>query len=111
MYRSEVEWPSAPEQFQEEEIQRECRRVIAITSPCVIKNVKRQYSFQSLIRITAWIRRFINNCHHKNGRKCGNLSHEEINEAETSLIWSLQNQAFREDSMSGLRGLQLIRDG
>ena len=50
-----------------------------------------------LVRIQAWVYRFVYNCRFGNQRSTGPLSSDEIRDAETSIIRQVQASSFREE--------------
>ena len=62
-------------------------------------NPTRYSTMSRLVRVTAWILRFIENCQHssKESRSKGELTVEELSDSEYSIIKSMQKTAFHSE--------------
>ena len=61
-------------------------------------NPTRYSSMTRLVRVTAWVLRFIDNCQHtKKDRKKGELTVEELSDSECSIIRGMQNKVFHSE--------------
>ncbi|XP_035211911.1 uncharacterized protein LOC118186035 [Stegodyphus dumicola] len=67
-------------------------------------------SFEKIIRVTAWIKRYIDNCRDKNRTTSKNLEIEELNAAEV-LVWKIvQRVSFKTEKDKRLRNLKPFVD-
>ncbi|XP_040071825.1 uncharacterized protein LOC120844234 [Ixodes scapularis] len=95
---SESSWPSQVEERPEcEEYKAEEKKdtVVQLTIPDEIHlmNLENYSSFNKLVRVTAWIKRFVNNIKQQ-GQRRGALTSDEIIDAEKYWIAATQMQAF-----------------
>ena len=67
-------------------------------------DLSRYSSFTRLKRVTAWIFRFVSNCHPGRPRSSGPLSVAELTVVETHLLSSAQSQSFRTEINALERG-------
>ncbi|XP_050024017.2 uncharacterized protein [Dermacentor andersoni] len=100
-------WPTISEPSSKVgECQMEERKgtVMPIVSPSsmTIFNVENYSSFSRVVRVTAWVRRFVDNCHNKKGRTIGPLRAEEVISAERYWLAKAQEDAFS-DGISNLK--------
>ena len=59
---------------------------------------ERYSSWNRLVRVRAWVQRFIENCTRKIEDRCrGDITYQEIADAETAIIKEAQRQAFSEE--------------
>lgn len=70
------------------------------TTTTSLLNVESYSRIEKLLRVTAWIFRFIKRCRQTNAAHTGFLVAEEIHEAENYWIRHVQQQAFREEMTS-----------
>ena len=69
--------------------------VTAVTEPGTVIQSAKFSSWSKLLRVTAWVRRFIKNCRaSENDRKCGPLSLDEVRDAETTCLLQAQADDF-----------------
>ena len=60
---------------------------------------ERYSNWNRLVRVRAWVQRFIENCTRKLEDRCtGDITYQEIADAETAIIKEAQRQAFSEES-------------
>ncbi|KAK0137861.1 Pro-Pol polyprotein [Merluccius polli] len=64
---------------------------------------------RTVLRVTAWIKRFIHNCHSKEKRR-GELTAEEVAEAERHWILEAQNQSFQREISEIKAGRDVHKD-
>lgn len=107
MHRSETSWPSQIQgkpEGNEYLAEEKKETIIQLTVPQdnQLVSLEDYSSFIKLIRVTAWIKRFINNVKQQ-GQRSGLLTSEEIIEAEKFWIKTTQNDTF---SME----IKLLRD-
>ena len=57
-------------------------------------NPNRYSSFARLVRVTAWVFRFIENCSRGNDKRITDLTTEELSDSENSIIKSVQHNTF-----------------
>ena len=69
-------------------------------------NPKRFSSWSRLIRVQAWVRRFIDNCRSRK-RESGELKSEEIEDAAIQVIRSAQRKAFPDEYLALQRQREL----
>ncbi|XP_072144478.1 uncharacterized protein [Dermacentor andersoni] len=75
---------------------------IVSSSSMAILNVENYSSFSRVVRVTAWVRRFVDNCHNKEGKTIGPLRAEEVIGAERYWLAKAEGDAFSDD-ISNLR--------
>ncbi|XP_072140680.1 uncharacterized protein [Dermacentor andersoni] len=95
-------WPTISEPSAKVgECQMEERKVtvmpIVSSSSMAIFNVENYSSFSRVVRVTAWVRRFVDNCHNKEGRTIGPLRAEEVISAERYWLAKAEEDAFSDD--------------
>lgn len=107
-------WPSTEISPDKEIVNSEKRKTIVsslTTSAEEFSYFTRISSFEKIVRITAWIRRFINNCKIiKAARKTGNLNIEELKHAEISIWKIVQKNTFKSADCDRLRHLKPFTD-
>uniref|UniRef100_A0A1Y1MC07 Uncharacterized protein n=1 Tax=Photinus pyralis TaxID=7054 RepID=A0A1Y1MC07_PHOPY len=105
-------WPKNYHRVDEEEILKEMRKGIVSSTLHVLHNDKfyRYFSkYNRIIRMIAWICRFSFNCKDKDNRRFGELTTEEIEQAERKLIKIVQEESFVEDDKK-LSTLKIMRN-
>ncbi|UYV74213.1 hypothetical protein LAZ67_11002500, partial [Cordylochernes scorpioides] len=100
---SEEFWPSRYKDLNEKEICAERKKIAVVTT---VKSTDHWYmkyfsSFIKIVRMMAWIRRFIYNLRSSTKVK-GELSVKEIDEAELALLKLVQAECFPSHSIPGL---------
>lgn len=107
-------WPTCDISPDREVIDQERRKTVVSS----LINVDEEFShflrissFEKIIRVTAWIKRFIDNCRDKNMRRTSkNLETEEMNAAEV-LVWKIvQRVSFKTENDERLRHLKPFVD-
>ncbi|KFM68623.1 hypothetical protein X975_08703, partial [Stegodyphus mimosarum] len=111
--KKEEEWPKLEHIPNMEVVNSEKKKTI-LTAVSVQSKEKYYYRYSSyvkLVRITAWITRFITNMKKlKYHRTTGNLTTEEIKRAERILLKQVQKDAFSNETDKRLNSLQVIKD-
>lgn len=110
----EQEWPKSLPDVDEETVASERRRKTVAT----LSNVdcppwySRYFSsYSRCIRLVAWIQRFVRNCRHKDIRRSGDLSPDELESAERCLLRMVQGDFFQDPaSEAKVRNLILYPD-
>ncbi|XP_050043628.1 uncharacterized protein [Dermacentor andersoni] len=102
LQEDDTSWPMISEPSSKvRECQMEERKVtvmpIVSSSSMAIFNVENYSSFSRVVRVTAWVRRFVDNCHNKEGRTIGPLRAEEVISAERYWLAKAQQDAFSDD--------------
>ncbi|XP_077553403.1 uncharacterized protein LOC144168258 [Haemaphysalis longicornis] len=83
--------------------------------------IDRYSSLSRLLRVTAWLRRFVNNCNPKAEKRMGPLSAKELRESRLLLLRQVQEEAFgsmigrlehegTSDQATALRNVEVFRD-
>ena len=75
----------------------ECKPTVFLTQPAGVSLIYKFSTFNKLLRVVAWCRRFVHNCHQKDNsqqRHSPQLEVEEIEQAETILTKLCQQQHF-----------------
>ena len=107
--QADPQWPCQP-QLETTPIPNEEREISLFTSlgeQTALPLLERFSSFSRLIRVTAWIFRFVGNCRSKGSHTLGPLSVDELLHAERYWITVAQQSTFREESLSLRKGRQL----
>ena len=118
LLEDEISWPSDPPGTcaSQNDVQEECKMERTNVAQVSEENVLNPWTFSSLRRlvsITAWIKRFVNNC------KCpvelrvfsSDLSAKEFNEAETYWLKRAQIERFQDaKGRNNLENLNPIKD-
>ncbi|GBM89880.1 hypothetical protein AVEN_111828-1 [Araneus ventricosus] len=69
-------------------------------------------SYDRLLRMAAWMKRFIFNCKNSTSRITGELSHQEIKQAELKIVKMIQDEYFiHEVNRKKLNSLTTYKDG
>lgn len=93
-------WPVTPSSIpgpsSDEERKSSAQVVGHVTSDSLqsVIPIERFSEMNRLLRVTAWLRRFISNCQRKVGTRRGPLNAEEIQEARLLLLRQVQREAF-----------------
>ena len=109
LHQDEPQWPRQPEP-QTTPIPTEEREISLFTSlgeQPALPILERFSSFIRLVRVTAWIFRFVSNCHSGSSRAHGPLSVDELLNAERYWIAVAQQSAFKEEALLLRKGHQL----
>ncbi|XP_035212564.1 uncharacterized protein LOC118186567 [Stegodyphus dumicola] len=90
-------WPVTEDITCEEEVNRE--RMKKLVSPMLTAGVSTFLNshladYKKAVNIMGWIRIFVYNCRHKQENKKGNLSVSDINEAEKTIVYLIQQESF-----------------
>lgn len=103
------EWPSEATEPDEEMIRQERRKVTTSTLLNTDSDCDRLYNFSNdydkVVRVIAWILRFINSCRRKDVEMQSELQQEEFNVAEKYLVRLVQRESFsgvKDDKLSTL---------
>ena len=107
------EWPLTKLDCEVKEVNAERRKVSLCNVNTINENAPwyahKFSNYHSIIRLVAWIKRFIANCRKRsNDREVGELSSSEILNAEMTLIRSVQKECFPDES--GIPLINVIRD-
>ncbi|KAL1484720.1 hypothetical protein MTO96_032415 [Rhipicephalus appendiculatus] len=99
LHKDEMHWPTTGEPSQGAEgCQVEERKVTLmpiVSSPFeAVLKVEEFSSFSRVVRVTAWVRRFVNNCRNGEERKSGPLRAEEVIDAESSLTTGMTTMGW-----------------
>ncbi|KAL3201869.1 hypothetical protein MRX96_053471 [Rhipicephalus microplus] len=82
-----------------------------ISSPFeAVLKVEEFSSCSRVVRLTAWVRRFVNNCRRGKERKGGPLRAEEVIDAERYWLATTQGEAFSDD-ISNLKAQRPLHKG
>ncbi|KAL3209201.1 hypothetical protein MRX96_052405 [Rhipicephalus microplus] len=82
-----------------------------ISSPFeAVLKVEEFSSCSRVVRLTAWVRRFVNNCRRGKERKGGPLRAEEVIDAERYWLTTTQGEAFSDD-ISNLKAQRPLHKG
>lgn len=104
-----TQWPRRPDINRERELP-ELRASVMKVSVATEEMGGRVSSFERLIRITAWIKRFINNCKGKQEpHSCSTLSSTELIAAKLTLLKHSQ-RAFYQQELSRLQNKRILPD-
>lgn len=107
------EWPKLETTPQEELVEDELRKTVAMTVDCTSEapfmNFERMSRFSRIINVICWIRRFILGCKNKMHRFAKELSAEEREAAENLLWLNIQKESFGEVTDS-VKGLVVVKD-
>lgn len=117
LYEESTRWPTGGHSYNEEEINRE-RRKKPTTSLINIEEImdldgwhlKFFSSYLKILRMCAWINRFIYNCRNPDSKRQGELTTEEIDRAEMFVLRLIQRESFIDESHDKLRGLTVFKD-
>ncbi|XP_052759175.1 uncharacterized protein LOC128202521 [Galleria mellonella] len=91
-------WPSEETEFIVDPDDVEVKTILVLTEmPVNLPDVSRFSKFWRLIRSTAWFYRAVCNWIHKDNRKRGELTADEVKEAEKALIKDSQRRIFSDD--------------
>ncbi|XP_035208130.1 uncharacterized protein LOC118182845 [Stegodyphus dumicola] len=106
-------WPTCDISPDKDMIDRERRKTVVSSLTNVdeeFSHFSRISSFEKIIRVTAWIKRYIDNCRDKNRTTSKNLEIEELNAAEV-LVWKIvQRVSFKTEKDKRLRNLKPFVD-
>lgn len=93
-----TELPNEDYRYDESDINQEKKRtaVLSLTNIQLQQDWYYRYfsKFNQIIRLVVWIRRFIHNCRSRNNKVTGDLSLQEINDAEKRVLKLVQSEAF-----------------
>ncbi|GFT53354.1 hypothetical protein NPIL_690901 [Nephila pilipes] len=107
-------WPETSHPINEGIISTEkCGKSFSLinNSPVTASLFSRLSSYNKIIRIIGWILRFKYNLKTvKECRKKGCLTIFEMNEAEKRIVQLIQEESFTEESVKGLKTLNILRD-
>ena len=112
----ETEWPAEQPANEEEdtpntEERREVRICLSVRDEEPVIDPKRFSNWRKLLRVTAWLRRFLFNCRTvQSERKCGSLTPDELREAELHWCRSVQREVFREELNALQKGQRVASD-
>lgn len=111
LFQNKDKWPRLVEEFNEEEIGLEQKK--GTTPKEVMLNVVldfgKQYSFSTLVRIQAWVRRYLANL--RKEKRTGRLTKAELMRAEIDVILKIQDEAFAsEEGLARLKTLETFKD-
>ncbi|GFQ70115.1 uncharacterized protein K02A2.6 [Trichonephila clavata] len=111
--KSEEDWPKSFGSVNEEEVEKEKRKIVVSASNIEFKSTitllaTRISKFSKIVRVLAWILRFQPKA--KNLRKHANLTQEEIMEAQKTLLRSAQKECFNEEGRKSLKNFQVFTD-
>ncbi|XP_040077410.1 uncharacterized protein LOC120849287 [Ixodes scapularis] len=92
-------WPGQVEnacQVADNKAEEKKAMVLQVTAPALfpVFDLERYNSATKVIRVTAWIKRFVKNCAKTADKRSGPLSSEELIEAETYWLTIAQNETF-----------------
>ncbi|XP_037273559.2 uncharacterized protein LOC119165492 [Rhipicephalus microplus] len=115
LHKDKTHWPTTGEQSPGAvECHLEERKVTVmpvISSPFeAVLKVEEFSSCSRVVRLTAWVRRFVNNCRRGKGRKGGPLRAEEVIDAERYWLTTTQGEAFSDD-ISNLKAQRPLHKG
>ncbi|KAL3242241.1 hypothetical protein MRX96_021353 [Rhipicephalus microplus] len=113
--KDKTHWPTTGEQSPGAvECHLEERKVTVmpvISSPFeAVLKVEEFSSCSRVVRLTAWVRRFVNNCRRGKERKSGPLRAEEVIDAERYWLATTQGEAFSDD-ISNLKAQRPLHKG
>ncbi|XP_037502495.1 uncharacterized protein LOC119376894 [Rhipicephalus sanguineus] len=115
LHGDETHWPTTGEpcpgvaECHVEERKVTVMPIVSSSSEAVLK-VEEFSSFSRVVRVTAWIHRFVNNCRNGKERKGGPLRAEEVIDAERYWLAATQGEAFSDD-ISNLKAQRPLRKG
>ncbi|XP_037529398.1 uncharacterized protein LOC119406739 [Rhipicephalus sanguineus] len=115
LHGDETHWPTTGEpspgvaECHVEERKVTVMPIVSSSSEAVLK-VEEFSSFSRVVRVTAWIHRFVNNCRNGKERKSGPLRAEEVIDAERYWLAATQGEAFSDD-ISNLKAQRPLRKG
>lgn len=92
------------------EEERKTLRVHNVTVRESILPLQKYSSLSKLVRVTAWVLRFVHNSRHPNEKREGHLTTEEVQEAHTCLILQTQLEAFQNELQCLHRSIRLPSD-
>ncbi|XP_075743772.1 uncharacterized protein LOC142802692 [Rhipicephalus microplus] len=115
LHKDKTHWPTTGEQSPGAvECHLEERKVTVmpvISSPFeAVLKVEEFSSCSRVVRLTAWVRRFVNNCRRGKERKGGPLRAEEVIDAERYWLATTQGEAFSDD-ISNLKAQRPLHKG
>lgn len=88
-------WPRSVLVVDEKEAHKELKKSACINTCCengMVIDLSYFSKYTKIVRMTAWMLRFIHNTINKNNKRKGELSYEECEEAEMKIIKIIQNQ-------------------
>lgn len=110
-------WPKSERAFNKEEVLSEQKKCQNSTISNINQNQEEQWylkyfsKYSKIIRMTAWILRFSNNCRlPTENRVNGELSVEEINQAEIQMMKQVQKEGFSDQGKDKLKTLCTYQD-
>ncbi|XP_054709284.1 uncharacterized protein LOC129218990 [Uloborus diversus] len=109
--KNEENWPKSisVDDFCDEALGMEMRKQEVLFLATVnedLLDLKRYGSYRKVLRVTAYIRRFIYNCRHDD-KRVGSLNADELNEAENYCILNTQEHAFLSEKNTLIKGEEL----
>lgn len=98
LYEDPLAWPSTTDNANEEEINLERRKKLVTTLSNLEQSSFWHFGyfsrFTKTVRMFGWILRFLHNCRRPSSKQTGELSAEEYNVAETSVLKLVQHECF-----------------
>ncbi|XP_055938249.1 uncharacterized protein LOC129968417 [Argiope bruennichi] len=111
--RSKEDWPKSAHFPNMEVVNSEKKKTIvtAFVLQLEEKYYHRFSSYVKIVRITAWLLRFLKNLKNgRNRRTVGPLNYDETKKAERILLKQVQLEAFYDENDKRLKSLQVIKD-
>ncbi|XP_072389367.1 uncharacterized protein [Diabrotica undecimpunctata] len=98
LYESRDKWPSSAATNDEEEVNAERRRTLVTSLVNVYNSCDWHFSYFSqyskMVRMVAWIQRFVKNCRKGDQKYKGELTSEEFEAAEKFILTKVQQESF-----------------
>ncbi|XP_072400786.1 uncharacterized protein [Diabrotica undecimpunctata] len=98
LYESHDKWPSSAATSDEEEVNAERRKTLVTSRINVYNSCDWHFSYFSqyteMVRMVAWIQRFVKNCRKGDQKYKGELTSEEFEAAEKFILTKVQQESF-----------------
>lgn len=105
-------WPMVEDATQEEEVNSEKKkRVVSSMLTVEVSTLlsSRTNNYKKIVNIVTWVKRFIYNCRNR-PKKVGELTVEDIEEAEKTIIYLIQQEYFTSNNDKRLQTLDTFLD-
>lgn len=108
----ESEWPTMNEQMPRATEYQEEKKLMAVMmvaapSTTPLLQLEEHSRLIKVLRLTAWIRRFVHNCKNREARREGQLTAEELTDAERYWLACTQKEAYGDDITALRAGKEL----
>ena len=110
----EKDWPKSKVLVPEEDVNKEKKKTAVVQLSCEEQNFTSELlyfsQYMKIVRMISWIQRFVSNSLPCKGKIKGELTFEEVQDAEGKLLRCIQKECFQSEGAKSLEKMQTFKD-